>query len=249
MPRGNKVPLRQLILDTLSWLSVLSNKGEQTFDRQRVLKFVQEGKPGSQANELRALQRDGCILYDKKTITILPKGLGRAKRFRPASSNQEALQEVGSKFGLSLKARQVLQVIADANVHTIQELHRTIGPDLVLASFKNIITKLVKWELCTRCKDANHNDAIRATDFIFPKGRPTIARAADEEEEAAASQSTGAVQEREPHEREAAATVEEEVDGEFANGQVTEESSEEDNGSEGDYVNDWAHYGRYHTTP
>lgn len=172
MPRDSNVPLRQSILDTLSWLSVRSNKRERTFDRKRVLKFVQAGKAGSQANVLRALQKDHFILYDKTTISILPKGLEHAKRFRPFTSNQEALQEAGSKFALPLKARQILQVTADGNVHTIQQLHRTIGSEMVLGSFQNVVGKLVKWELCTRCKDVNQDDAIRDPQLYFSTGTP-----------------------------------------------------------------------------
>ena len=175
MPKTNKVPIRQSILDTLSWLSARNNN-ERTFERKRVLKFVKHGTKKSQDNELRALKQSMCVLCDKHTITILPKGLDQAKTFRPFQSNEEALREAGSQFSLPHKAQQILRVLFDGNKHTIQELHESIGEGMILKSFQNIIGILAKWELSTRCKDADGNDAIVATDYIFPMGRPRVAR-------------------------------------------------------------------------
>lgn len=182
-PKKGKKTIRQGILDTGAWLSA-RNKGKRTFNRERVFKFANlPGTKDSKDNELRRLEKDGCIQYDKHNITFLDKGLRQGSFVRPFHSNQDAFQEAISKFKLCLRARGMLFHCLNGNAVAESQLYESFGQGMQLDSFTNVIRKLVKWEVFIRCKAANGHDGYKASDFLFPFGRPEIVILDNDDEE------------------------------------------------------------------
>ena len=171
LPR-NTSPMTKISISQ-SILNAAASLGGNNVCRVKVAKRCGHPKQDKvYMNALRILKtKKNYLDYDKTTITLTEEGLENAVAEAPIGDNNEALEKAKAKVPGN-KAKQILDIVFDGQVHSRAEVAERINHDVTKKSFGNLLMKIKKEEFIAYAKTDDGEDGIIGTDELFPFGRP-----------------------------------------------------------------------------
>jgi hypothetical protein len=164
---GGKLSLGQKILNATA---SLARKPNVIVSRKLVAKYCGFAKAESKSycNALGILKSKSMqIAYDKETITILDKGFAAADLDAPIGTNDDAIAAAKAKFK-GKKQGEIIDIVADGQVHTRAELANRIGTDMAKKSFMNLLGPIKTNDYITYLNTAQGEPAVQATETLLP---------------------------------------------------------------------------------
>jgi hypothetical protein len=166
---AGKLSLGQKILNATA---CLARKPNVIVSRKLVAKYCGFAKAESKSycNALGILKSKSMqITYDKETITILDKGFAAADLDAPIGTNDDAIAAAKAKAKFKGKKHgEIIDIVADGQVHTRAEIANRIGTDMAKKSFMNLLGPIKTNDYITYVKTAQGEPAIQATESLLP---------------------------------------------------------------------------------